>query len=458
MQSRFFVVAILFAAIASSAHAIDEPPTDWIDPDTGHRVVRLSREPESLSLYFHQYPFSADGSKMVITTPQGLSSVELDTRKIETLVTDPVLVLVTGRKTGDVYYILDGAVHAVSFETRESRKVADLPVQYKWPEELERRSRAEPRPTTKGDPAAARIVDERNREARRRNRGWGNVTVNADETLLVGIGYDPAGKIVPRKAPAGEPDSGRLGPAWESGVPRVMFTIDTKTGETKVIHRSNDWLNHLQCSPTDPGQVLFCHEGPWHYVDRTWFIRTDGTGLTQVHPRTIDMEIGGHEFFSQDGRTVWYDLQTPRSMVFWLSGYEIATGKRTWYHLERNEWSVHYNISPDGKLFSGDGGGPSSVANLSPSFGELEPPGNGQWMYLFTPHLNQRTGLPEQAAKQVKTGELKAERLVSLANHDYNLEPNGIFTPDGKWLVFRSNMHGAGHVYMVELAKSEGED
>jgi oligogalacturonide lyase len=397
-------------------------------------------------LYFHQYPFSADGKKMVFTTPSGLSSVNLETREIESLVTDPVLVLVTGRKTGDVYYILDGAVHALSFETKKS---------YKWPEELERRSRAEPRPTTNGDPAAARIVDERSSEARRRNRGWGNVAVNADETLLVGIGYDPDGKIVPRKAPAGEPEGGRLGPAWESGVPRVMFTIDTKTGETKVIHRSNDWLNHLQCSPTDPGQILFCHEGPWHYVDRTWIIRTDGTGLTQVHPRTIDMEIGGHEFFSQDGKTVWYDLQTPRSMVFWLAGYEIATGKRTWYHLERKEWSVHYNISPDGKLFSGDGGGPSSVANLSPSFGKLETPGNGQWMYLFTPHLNQRTGLPEQATKQVKTGELRAERLVNLAKHDYNLEPNGIFTPDGKWLVFRSNMHGAGHVYMVELAKAD---
>jgi oligogalacturonide lyase len=449
------LLLLLATVVVNSAHATDEPPTDWVDPDTGHRVVRLSQEPHSLSLYFHQYPFSADGKKMVITTPKGLSSVDLETRQIESLVIDPVLVLVTGRKTGDVYYILDGAVHAVSFETKKSRKVADLPVKYKFPEDVERRSRAEPRPTAKGDPAAARIVDERNSEARRRNRGWGNVTVNADESLIVGIGYDPEGKVIPRKAPEGEPDGGRLGPAWESGVPRVMFTIDTKTGETNVIHRSNDWLNHLQCSPTDPGQILFCHEGPWHYVDRTWIIRTDGTGLTQIHPRTIDMEIGGHEFFSQDGKTVWYDLQTPRSMVFWLAGYEIATGKRTWYHLERHEWSVHYNISPDGKLFSGDGGGPSSVANLSPSFGELPTPGNGQWMYLFTPHLNQRTGLPEQAVKQVKTGEFKSERLASLANHDYNLEPNGIFTPDGKWLVFRSNMHGPGHVYMVELAKAK---
>jgi len=59
---------------------------------------------------------------------------------------------------------------------------------------------------------------------------------------------------------------------------------------------------------------------------------------------------------------VWYDLQTPKSTVFWVAGVELATGHRTWYHLERNEWSVHYNVSADGKLFAGDGGGPSSVA------------------------------------------------------------------------------------------------
>ena len=38
--------------------------------------------------------------------------------------------------------------------------------------------------------------------------------------------------------------------------------------------------------------------------------------------------------------------------------------------------------------------------------------------------------------------------------HDYRLEPNVIFTPDGKWIVFRSNMHGDAYAYMVEVAKA----
>ena len=159
--------------------------------------------------------------------------------------------------------------------------------------------------------------------------------------------------------------------AARSGPQRVLFTINTKTGETKEILREHEWLNHEQFSPTDPTLIMFCHEGTWHEVD----LRTDGTGLTKIHIRTMNMEIAGHEFFSADGHTIWNDLQTPRGLDFWLAGDQIATGKRTWYHLQQNEWSVHYNVSPDGTLFAGDGGDSEMVARAP----------DGKWFYLFRP-------------------------------------------------------------------------
>jgi oligogalacturonide lyase len=207
-------------------------------------------------------------------------------------------------------------------------------------------------------------------------------------------------------------------------LPMALYAINIKTGEMKAFYRSTDWLNHVQFSPSDPSLMMFCHEGPWHKVDRIWTIRTDGSGLTKIHTRTMEMEIAGHEFFSADGKTIWYDLQTPKSKVFWLAGHSLATGEKIKYKVEREHWSVHFNASPDGKLFAGDGGGPRSVAA----------PGNGQWIYLFTP----------------KNGVLQVEKLVNLAKHDYTLEPNVTFTPDMKWIVFRSNIHGATHVYAVE--------
>jgi len=54
----------------------------------------------------------------------------------------------------------------------------------------------------------------------------------------------------------------------------------------------------------------------------------------------------------------------------------------------------------------------------------------------------------------IKPGVFKAEKLVNLSKHNYELEPNVTFTPDMKWIVFRSNMFGPTHVFAVEIAKN----
>jgi oligogalacturonide lyase len=211
-------------------------------------------------------------------------------------------------------------------------------------------------------------------------------------------------------------------------LPMALYTINIKTGEVQTFNHSTDWLNHVQFSPSDHTLIMFCHEGPWHKVDRIWTIRTDGMGLKKIHARTMEMEIAGHEFFSADGKIIWFDLQTPKAKEFWLAGVNLSAGDKIRYKVDRATWSVHFNASPDGQVFAGDGGGPTSVAA----------PGNGQWIYLFKPG----------------DGALQAEKLVNLANHNYRLEPNVTFTPDMKWIVFRSNMYGPTHVYAVEVQKS----
>jgi oligogalacturonide lyase len=158
------------------------------------------------------------------------------------------------------------------------------------------------------------------------------------------------------------------------------------------------------------------------------------------------MEIAGHEFFAPDGRSIWYDLQTPRGEDLWLAGFELSTGKRAWYHVERNAWSVHFIASSDGTLFAGDGGDSEMVAHAP----------DGKWIYLFRPErIPDVAGIKNpQSGSLIDPGLLRPERLVNMAKHDYRLEPNVHFTPDMKWIVFRSNMHGPMHVYAVEIAKA----
>lgn len=397
---------ITIGTISASAQ---ELPREWIDPDTGHRVIRLSDEPGSASLYFHQNAYTPDGEKLIITTPTGLSTINLKTRVIERVVDGRVNVIITGKKTGDIYYAKAGVVYATNLTTKATREIAKLPA--------------------RGSVAS----------------------VNADETLLAGIIDEgpPPPVQTPGAGPRGDNYPGK-GAMMERRLaerrPLRLVTISTKNGEVKTLLKGTDWYNHIQFSPTDPTLLMFCHEGPWHKVDRTWTIRTDGSALTQIHHRTMNMEIEGHEFFSGDGKWIWYDLQTPKSQVFWLGGYNVSSGERVWYHLERSEWSVHFNVSPDGTLFAGDGGGPDSVAA----------PGNGQWIYLFRPELvaDKTDGVWPNQKEFIKPGYFKAEKLVNLAKHNYRLEPNVTFTPDQKWIVFRSNMLGPTHVFAVELAKA----
>jgi oligogalacturonide lyase len=400
---------ILISGLCVRNLAARQRPTEWIDPFTGHRIIQLFRQPGSSSSYFTQNEFTPDGRTLVITTPGGLAAVDLKTRSIRSIVSGRVFMIAVGRKTPAVYYMKQRTVYATGVYTGATREIARLPF-------------------------AAHVA-----------------SVNADETLLTGSMVEgPAGERAGefRRRPPRQPGQrvagieSSLHRRWAMHLPMALYTIDIKTGRVKKIYHSHDWLNHVQFSPTNPGLIMFCHEGPWELNDRIWTIRSDGSHLKKIHTRTMMMEIFGHEFWGADGGHIWYDLQTPRGEDFWLAGYELATGKRTWYHLERNEWSVHFYVSPDGKLFAGDGGDCQMVAHAK----------DGKWIYLFRLQLIHNRGLQQPGF--IQPGVLRSERLVKMQKHNYRLEPNVQFTPDGKWVVFRSNMSGATQVYEVEVATS----
>src|SRR5262249_61795734 len=68
---RAHALLYAFLLVALQASAADEPPTDWIDPATGHRIIRLSTEPGTASLYFHQNAYTDTGKLFVtITEPR----------------------------------------------------------------------------------------------------------------------------------------------------------------------------------------------------------------------------------------------------------------------------------------------------------------------------------------------------------------------------------------------------
>jgi oligogalacturonide lyase len=118
----------------------------------------------------------------------------------------------------------------------------------------------------------------------------------------------------------------------------------------------------------------------------------------------------------------------------------VHSGERVWYHQDAEAGSIHHNVSPDGTLFCGDGnrGNP--------------------WIVLCRPVNN-----PDDhtlGSDLIKGGYVKSEKLVNMQKtaihgaHNYYLEPNPSFTPDQKYVVFRSDMFGPTYAFAVEVAKA----
>lgn len=385
-------------------------PDEWIDNVTGHLIRRLVNTPGNHhSFYFHNNPF-VDG-KMIyygsdlmrrdtsiaadgyVFHPKGnpynnqLYAYDLATGKTTQLThkANSMSGEIVSRANHEAYYQIKDSVFGVNVHTGKNRLV------YIFPKDFE-----------------------------------GNITtVNADGTLLGGAYSTPAEKEISRKYPQKHDYFNRI---FESKLPRTLFTINIHTGKLNKVFTDSAWLNHVQFSPADPHLLMFCHEGPWQKVDRIWTIdvvKKDAPKL--IHKRTMNMEIAGHEWFSSDGKYIWYDLQLPRGQNFYVGGTELATGKEIKYRLQRSEWSVHYTTSWDQKNFAGDGGSPTSVAHSD----------QDQWIYFFTPDGDH----------------FRSEKLVDMQHQDYKLEPNVHFSPDGQWIIFRANFEGHTDMYEVKIRK-----
>ena len=284
-------------------------PAAWIDKDTHHKVVKLTAamDGNSQSFYFHNNPFidnemifynSSNQKAAEVTdmkreeTPKininnkQLYSIDLKTKKISqlTFCTSPMSGEVVCEKTKTIFYQIKDSIFALDFITKKTRLVFVFPEDFKS----------------------------------------GISAVNADGTLLGGSRATDAEKEILKNNPN---KSSFFNLIYDAHLPKTLFTIDVKTGQLNKIFTDSAWLNHVQFSATDPALLSFCHEGPWHKVNRIWHIDVNTKKITQVHHRTMDMEIWGHEWFGKAGKTMWFDLQQPRGKTFFVAGYDVATGK-----------------------------------------------------------------------------------------------------------------------------------
>ncbi|WP_420240078.1 oligogalacturonate lyase family protein (plasmid) [Telmatobacter bradus] len=361
-----------------------------------------SHIPGSKGLYFNYTAFTQDGKEMVYAANHSIYVVNIHSRESRLLVSGSVKSVIVDKNSLKAYFQKtdDTRVYSVNAVTGEILKVADLP--YK------------------------------------------NVTihsVNADGTLLSGTYTEGEGEEYHEiTLPKGvlPTESAKASVRSESKIGMVLFTLNLSSQKVRPILHSTDWLGHVQFSPRDPSLLLYCHEGHWEDVDRIWTIKADGTGNTLVHKRAQPMEIAGHEFWDEDGKTVWYDLQVPMGKTFFLASYNTQTGERRHYQMDANQWSIHFNGEGSSGIFCGDGGDSSKVAKAA----------DGKWINLYRLKLSGDQG--EDANGYFTKGTIESRHLVNLSSHKYSLEPNVRFSPDHRYVIFSSNMYGATYLFSVD--------
>src|ERR1035438_3119200 len=116
------LLTLPLAAISQTTSGGQMPPKSWVDKDTGHRVWRLSDEPNSGGFYFNVNAYTPDGKQMIYTAPDGIHVLDMATRSTKLLVANPprpdggrggggrapvpgmVRALVVGNKTNSVFF------------------------------------------------------------------------------------------------------------------------------------------------------------------------------------------------------------------------------------------------------------------------------------------------------------------------------------------------------------------
>ena len=412
----------VFVAVLFISALRPQEKRDWVDPATGHRVVRLTDDSGGSTLYFHDNAFSAEGDKLMFNTPNGIAVVEV--AKIGSADGKPEIVArgrggYFARRGREIYFTASSSgrgaspISAVNVDTKMIREVSHSRGLINSDESLsvvKNASAADPEGKYPRPPA--------------------RVAVPQLQRMFPGKKLED---LTPDQQYSVKKEDGLAARALNPGLQSFLFT-DLKTGAVRETGFQYGDLNHMQFNPVDPNLLLYCHEGTWHELDRTWTMRTDGSQMRLMHKRTMDMEINGHEWWSWNGETVWFDLQTPRSEVFWIAGVSMDNGKEIRYHVERDWWGVHFNSSRDDTLFASDGGDATQAAYAT----------DGMWINL----LHVQPG-----------GTVSRERLVNMSRHNYvtgrgGVEPNVHITPDKKWVIFTGQFaEGQRHMYAVEIEK-----
>lgn len=222
-----------------------------------------------------------------------------------------------------------------------------------------------------------------------------------------------------------------------------IVMLDRKTGERHVVRDERCWLGRASLRPGDPDTVLYCHEGPYDYIDdRMWIVNVDGTDVRCVRHTPPGAVVVG-ETWAADGSGVYHLYSDEKSRAGGADGglasicvTDIAT-LETRRAMDCHLYA-HCSGSRDDRWAAGDA-----------SDGVLL-------------HLLSKNG-SEHPDDYIYLVDIRHWREVRLCHHAsswgagygtiQDAHPHPAFSDDCRYLLFTSDRDGHPAIYRVDLAR-----
>jgi oligogalacturonide lyase len=193
---------------------------------------------------------------------------------------------------------------------------------------------------------------------------------------------------------------------------RVMRVAVDGSG-SEVVFEAQYWIGHINTSPARSDLLTFCQEGPWKKVEhRIWGLNAETKEVWKIRPRNEAGERIGHEYWYADGETLGF--HGSRDDKGFLGRTRYDNSQLIEAEFPGTTGHIHSN---DHNLIVGDGDG---VIRL--------------WKWNGSTY--------------------EGPRILCGHNSTLNIQqthPHPRFSPDGKQVIFTSDMSGYSNVYLVDV-------
>lgn len=194
-----------------------------------------------------------------------------------------------------------------------------------------------------------------------------------------------------------------------------LLMIDADTGRCDCLLEENQWIAHVNVSPTNEGILTYCHEGSWKRVDhRIWGMDVASCRTWKIHP-CAGGEAVGHEYWLQDGVHIGYHGSDADGGFFGCVSFDNREDRKTSFG-----GSTGHTFALTADLIVGDGGREGKYIRLWPLTG-----GNYASPRALCGHLSSFKSQNDHAHPRI--------------------------SPDGRHVLFTSDRAGYGNLYLAEI-------